>query len=166
MADKAFVLIFRPYLSSSIQPIGVFAAKGAVPGEILHELITKAIVALESHNAIVKSVVCDGAQSNKLVMKLFGVSGALESDFDTTFELSKNSSNGEQQVTDALGKIVENGSASKTETNEFQHPLEEDEIIYFFVDVPHLFKCVRNYIFEKKVVQVLIISYRYIIVYV
>lgn len=80
-----------------------------------------------------KSVVCDGAQSNKLVMKLFGVSGALESDFDTTSELLKNSSKGEQQVTDASGMIVGNGSASKTQTNEFKHSLEEDATILLFL---------------------------------
>ena len=62
--------------------------------------------------------------------------------------------------------IVGNCSASKTETNEFKHPLEEDETNYFFVDVPHLFNCVGDYIFEEKFVQVLFISYGYIIVYV
>ena len=40
----------------------------------------------------------------------------------------------------------------------FEHLLEEGERIYFFIDVPHLFKCVRNYIFNKKQLQVIKIN--------
>lgn len=35
------------------------------------------------------------------------------------------------------------------------HPLLEEAKVYFLSDVPHLFKCVRNYIWNRKVVQVL-----------
>jgi hypothetical protein len=43
----------------------------------------------------------------------------------------------------------------------YKNLLEEGERIYFFVDVPHgphLFKCVRNYIFNKKQLQVIKIN--------
>ena len=36
----------------------------------------------------------------------------------------------------------------------FDHLIDETEKIYLFVDVPHLFKCVQNYIFNRKNVQV------------
>ena len=61
LAEKALVFIFRPYFSLWIQPVAVFAAKGAVPGVVLHELVCKEIVALHSYGKIVKNLVCDGA---------------------------------------------------------------------------------------------------------
>lgn len=36
----------------------------------------------------------------------------------------------------------------------FQHPLDDKEKIYWFTDVPHLLKCVRNHVLLKKTVQV------------
>lgn len=40
----------------------------------------------------------------------------------------------------------------------FEHYMDENEKV-FFVDVPHLFKCVRNHIFNLKDVQVIIDSH-------
>lgn len=156
LADKALVFIFRPYLASWIQPIAVFAAKGAAPGELLHELVTKAIVALKSHGAIVTSLVCDGAQSNKSFMKLFGVTGKLNSDLESTFKIPRNNSKETVQSVDINSNNVEEEVLTETNSckNAFDHPLDEDESIFFFIDVPHLFKCIRNYLFEKKTVQV------------
>jgi hypothetical protein len=72
-------------MSNWIQLIGVFAARGATPGKVIHELMIKAITTLYQHNAIVKAVVCDGAQTNKQVMSLCGVNGKLEDTFENTF---------------------------------------------------------------------------------
>lgn len=79
-ADHALVLIYRPYRAQWIQPIAVYATKGAAPRDILNEIGAKAIVALYKHDAIVKSVVCDGAQPNKKAANLLGISGELQKD--------------------------------------------------------------------------------------
>jgi hypothetical protein len=55
--------------------------KVAAPGNSLHELVCKAIVALRSHTLIVKSVVYDGAQLNKRVTLLKGKSDDIEHKF-------------------------------------------------------------------------------------
>lgn len=64
VAYHCLVFIFRPCRSSWLQPIAVFTTKEAIPGSIISRLLTKAIVALETAGARVKSVTCDGAQSN------------------------------------------------------------------------------------------------------
>jgi len=119
VADHALLLVFRPYRSRWIQPIGLFATSGAAPGRVLHQLISKAIAVLETRNARVFSVVCDGAQSNKSMWGLFGISG------------KKN-------------KV----------THFINHPLVENEKVYFLLDVPHILKCIRNFIWNHKNVQV------------
>ncbi|EFX81139.1 hypothetical protein DAPPUDRAFT_242638 [Daphnia pulex] len=73
LADHALVLIFRPYRYSWIQPIACYATKGACPGGVIHQLMARAITVLHQNGAIVKSVVCDGAQTNKTVMRLCGI---------------------------------------------------------------------------------------------
>ncbi len=120
LADHCLVFIFRPYRSSWVQPIGVFATKGAAPGSIISRLLSKAIVALEAVGARVTNVTCDGAQTNKTVWAEYGISGARKKD----------------------GKI----------DCSIDHPTakEEGEKIWFFQDVPHLFKCVRNHIFTRR----------------
>jgi hypothetical protein len=205
LADHTLLLVFRPYLSSWIQPFAVYATKGAAPGDSLHELLCKAIVALQSHGAIVKSVVCDGAQSNKRVMHLFGVTGKSDDSPHTfalphqyrdpikqspavplqekencpiDFNCARNESHPtdgtscdvvddidaldltdledwpevikEKEVNEANG----NGSDNDDSDSSFENITEPEERIFFFVDVPHLFKCVRNYIFNKKDLQV------------
>jgi hypothetical protein len=117
----------------------VFATKGAAPGEILHELVLKAITALSVHGAIVKSLVCDGAQPNKKLATLLGVSGESLLDSSCSFPLPTND-------------VSLDASVTETEFG-FEHTLSGEKV-YFFFDVPHLLKCVRNYIFSKPVVQV------------
>ncbi|EFX66625.1 hypothetical protein DAPPUDRAFT_262816 [Daphnia pulex] len=73
LADHALVLIFRPYRYSWIQPIACYATKGACPGGVIHQLMARAITVLHQNGAIVKSVVCDGAQTNKTVMRLCSI---------------------------------------------------------------------------------------------
>jgi len=120
LADHAHVFIFRPYRGSWVQPIVVFATKGAAPGHIISRLITKAIVALEVCGARVNSITCDGAQPNKTAWADFGVDGSYGKD----------------------GKVacsMEHPTAA-----------EKDERIWILQDVPHLFKCIRNHIFTRK----------------
>ena len=77
LADNALVLIFRSYRSSWIKPIEFYASKAARKGEILTELVDRAINTFDLNDAIVKMVVYDGAKSKKSVMKLLGVGGKL-----------------------------------------------------------------------------------------
>jgi hypothetical protein len=120
LADHILVFIFRPYRSSWIQPIAVFATKGAAPGHVISRLLAKAIVALEAVFARVTSVTCDGAQTNKRAWADCGISGKRNKD----------------------GKIscsIEHPTA-----------MERGERIWFLQDVPHLFKCMRNHIFSRR----------------
>lgn len=75
LADHALVYIFRPFRLPWIQPVAVFATKGAAPGDVLHDIMQRAILAIFHQGGIVKAVVCDGAQSNKKAIALCGVSG-------------------------------------------------------------------------------------------
>lgn len=120
LADHCLVFIFRPYRSSWVQPIAVYATKGAAPGHIISRLLMKAIVALEAVGARVTSVTCDGAQTNKSVWAECGVSGSPD----------------EQGL---ISCSMEHPTAT-----------EPEERIWFLQDVPHLFKCVRNHIFTRR----------------
>jgi hypothetical protein len=75
IATHCLVLMFRPYLGSWIQPIACFATLNAASGTLLYEIVTKAIVLLYNHDAIVKSTVCDGCSTNKSAMQMFKVCG-------------------------------------------------------------------------------------------
>lgn len=75
IADHVLVVGFRSYCASWIQPIALFVEKGATPASTLHEMILKTISALHQHSAEVLSIMCDGAQNNKGLMKLCGCSG-------------------------------------------------------------------------------------------
>ena len=121
IADHALVFMFRPYKHSWIQPIACFATKSAASGKVLFELIVKAISILYNNNAVVKSCVSDGAQTNKSAMVLLGVKGTNSGDCKP----------------------------------HFNHPMEPSIKIYYFVDVPHLLKCVRNQVLNHKSVQVM-----------
>jgi hypothetical protein len=78
LADHALLFCFRPFMSNWIQPIGCFATRGAASGKILQQLIIQATTALHGHEAIVKALVFDGAQTNKQAMMLLGVHGKLD----------------------------------------------------------------------------------------
>ena len=156
LADHALVFIFRPYRFGWIQPIACYATRGACPAELLQELMARAITALELNNAIVKSVVCDGAQSNKGVMKICGVDGK----YDILVNSFKNKTNPAETPLKKTQNIQElsNDSQDAKPPDEpapiMDHPTIENEVIFFLIDVPHLLKCIRNHIFNKKNVQV------------
>ena len=80
IADHALVFMFRPYKHTWIQPIACFATKGAASGSVLFEQIVKAISTLFNKNAVVKSCVSDGAQTNKSAMGLLQVKGSNSGD--------------------------------------------------------------------------------------
>ncbi|KAI9560466.1 hypothetical protein GHT06_014488 [Daphnia sinensis] len=62
-----------PYMAPWIQPFAVFASKHVTSGEDLYRLVLKALMLLEEHGAIVKSIVCDCADTNKIIWSLAGV---------------------------------------------------------------------------------------------
>ena len=119
LADHALVYIFRPYRLSWIQPVAVFATCGAAPGDLLFDILIKLIVSLHKAGAQVKSVVCDGATSNKKCMNLAGIDGSMEN-------------------------LI----------HYFDHPALNDQKVYCFYDVPHIFKCVRNNMMLNGITQV------------
>lgn len=75
LADHALVLMFRPYRGSWVQPFAVYAAKDAMPGEQLADIVKKAVVTLENVGAKVCNITCDGASSNRTMARLLGVNG-------------------------------------------------------------------------------------------
>ncbi|KZS05245.1 Uncharacterized protein APZ42_031632 [Daphnia magna] len=120
LADHCLVFIFLPYRSSWVQPIAVFATKGLAPGHIISRLLLKAIVALETIGARVNSVTCDGAQTNKTAWADCGISGTRD----------------------------ENGEISCS----MKHPTAKEPgvRIWFLQDVPHLYKCIRSFIYSRR----------------
>ena len=120
MADHALVYIFRPFRLQWIQPIAVFATKGAAPGDIIHDIMQRAIMALFHQGAVVKAVVCDGASTNKKAAELCNISS----------------------------------HATKLARHSFMNPALKDERIFFFFDVPHIIKCIRNNFLQHGDVQV------------
>ena len=120
LADHCLVFICRPYRSSLVQSIAVFATKGAAPGHIISRLLLKAIVALETFGDRVTSVTCDGAQTNKTAKADCGMSGTR----DKNCEISRS---------------MEHSTAK-----------EPEERIWFLQDVPHLYKCIKNFICSRR----------------
>ena len=75
LADHILVFVFRLYLASWIQPFAWFGTKGGASGTILVQLLVKAFSCLHKHGAIAKHTVLDVNQTNKSLMKQFGISG-------------------------------------------------------------------------------------------
>lgn len=78
LADHALVLMFRPYRTKWVQPIGVYATSGAASSSMLQKLVIRAIADLQTLYGAVSNVTCDGHQTNKGVHSLFGISGKME----------------------------------------------------------------------------------------
>lgn len=129
LADHALVIMYRPLFSNWVQPIGSFGSRGAASGEDLFRLLLSALIQLEGRGARVLAVVSDGAQSNKAMWKLAGV---------------------------GVAKAKDGGEVN----NSMIHPTARpDQPVYFLLDPPHAFKCIRNQIFNHKIVQVLFIPF-------
>lgn len=123
IADHVLVFMFRPYRCKWVQPFACFASQDAASGHVLFELITKAMITLYNHDAIVKGIVSDGAQPNKTAYQMFGIDGRKKKERECI-------------------------------QYSIKHPLDPDITIYFFFDVPHILKCVRNHVLNHKYVQV------------
>lgn len=124
LADHALVFMYSSLTASFHQPIGVFATQGAAPCEIMAKLIVTAIIAVEKHGGIIDALVCDGAQNNRGIWKIFGIEAKPVKNKLT----SKND--------EIVCSFVQPGSG-----------LNNTRKIYVTSDVPHLFKCVRNNLF-------------------
>ena len=77
-ATHVLLFVVRLYKKNGIQIFAVFAVRNGATGLVLSELIIKCILALYKVGAIVKSVVGDGATTNKAAFLQLGVSGKLE----------------------------------------------------------------------------------------
>ena len=138
LADHALVLIFRPYRYSWIQPIACYATKGACKGELLTELMARAITVLDQHEAIVKSVVCDGAQSNKAVMKTCGVIGKYDN-IVNTFVNKKTQVPDKTVNSSTIDEPLQSTScelSGNKDVTSFEHPTTGGELIYFLLMFP------------------------------
>lgn len=121
--------MYSSLTASFHQPIGVLATKGSIPCTIMAKLIITAIIAVEKHGGIVDATVCDGAQNNRGIWKLFGIRS------QAAHEKLENSKNSEHEETE--DRIVCSFVNSTT-------PEDSNRRVYVISDVPHLFKCVRN----------------------
>ncbi|XP_020298903.1 uncharacterized protein LOC109863121, partial [Pseudomyrmex gracilis] len=72
-ADHGLVIMFQPLADFYSQPIAVFASKGSVVGEVLAQLIIKAIALLENINVKVHGIITDGAATNRKFWDTLGV---------------------------------------------------------------------------------------------
>lgn len=68
--------------SHDAQPISVFCNSGPTRGAELSKLIVKAIICLEQCGIKIHGVVSDGANKNRNVWSLFGVSGDTKTYFE------------------------------------------------------------------------------------
>lgn len=107
LATHVLLLAFRPFKSSWVQPIRVFATKTA-PGPIVAQIVNKAIEELGKCHGIVRITVCDGSSSNKYVLQVLWANG------------------------------------NKEGNHFFIHASMPENKAYCLIDVPHLFKCIRN----------------------
>lgn len=125
LADHALVFMYSSLTASFHQPIGVFATSSAAPCEIMAKLIVTAIIAVEKHGGIIDALVCDGAQNNRGLWKIFGIE-------------AKPVTN---QLTSKKDEIVCSFVQPTCGTNNPRR-------IFVISDVPHLFKCVRNNLYS------------------
>lgn len=129
-ADHALVFMFSSLTAPFHQPIGCFATSGAAPSEILVKLIITAILAVEKHGGFVHALVCDGAQTNRGIWKVFGATAnVLEPEVVCCFN---------------------NPADENCETAD----PEDERKIYIVSDVPHLFKCIRNNLYAHQTFEV------------
>ncbi|XP_071644830.1 uncharacterized protein [Temnothorax longispinosus] len=123
-ADHALVFMFSSVKHAFHQPIGMFACKGATSGDALAGLVLKAIVEVEKAGGKVHGIICDGASTNRKLWTKLGISGKL--------------------------KINEKEGTVTPPKYFFQNPVDDSRVVYAFSDAPHLIKCIRNNLFNKK----------------
>jgi len=74
LGNHALVLMFQPFLGSWVQPIGCFLSRGAAPSDVLYQILLEAVILLENSGLRVNAITSDGAQWNRGMWSLFGVS--------------------------------------------------------------------------------------------
>lgn len=72
-ADHALVFMFQPFQGQWVQVLGQFLSKSAVTSEILHKLIIECVILMEKAGFYVDLIVSDGAQWNRGMWRLFGI---------------------------------------------------------------------------------------------
>ncbi|KAH7941164.1 hypothetical protein HPB49_010577 [Dermacentor silvarum] len=72
LADHDLVFAFEPFADRYLQPVAVFASKGATKRTLLAQLLLQCIVHLEHGGIFVGAVVCDGASTNWVMWKQLG----------------------------------------------------------------------------------------------
>lgn len=130
-ADHALVFMFSSLKQTFHQPIGMFACKDATRGHILCALVLKAIVEVEKAGGKVHGIVCDGASTNRNMWTNFGINGK---------------------------QMDKNGTFIPVKYF-FQNPFDEYRVVYAFSDAPHLIKCIRNNLFQKKYLRYKCVKY-------
>lgn len=118
IADHALMFMVRSLKYGWIQPIAIFATRGACPAKTLTTLVNKAAAILEQRNARLIALISDGHRTNKSLWAAFGITGEQE-----------------------------------RVKNWLPHPTVDGAKIFFISDVPHLMKCIRNHIWNKKSFQ-------------
>jgi len=73
LGNHALVVMYQPFGSRWVQPIGTFLSRGAASSEVLYHIILESIVLLENSNIRVNAVVSDAAQWNRGMWSLFGI---------------------------------------------------------------------------------------------
>ena len=73
LGDHALVVMYQPLSSQWVQPIAAFLSKGAASSEVLYQIILESTVLLENSNFRVNAIISDGAQWNRGMWALFGV---------------------------------------------------------------------------------------------
>ncbi|KAH7941465.1 hypothetical protein HPB49_013977 [Dermacentor silvarum] len=96
LADHGLVFAFEPFADRYLQPVAVFASKGATKRTLLAQLLLQCIVHLEHGGIFVGAVVCDGASTNWVMWKQLG-------DGHCGLDLWRNVGNTTQAVTDLNG---------------------------------------------------------------
>jgi len=73
LGNHALVIMYQPFGGQWVQPIGCFLSRGAASSTVLQQILLENIVLLENSGLKVNAVVSDGAQWNRGMWSLFGV---------------------------------------------------------------------------------------------
>lgn len=124
-AKHALVFMYSSLTAKFIQPIGMFLSHNQTPGKTLAKLIIAAIVRLENAGAKIHAITSDGAKTNKTVWSELGVKAKYDSPVICSFD-----------------NPVDDGDEDETGKKRRQ--------VFVLSDTPHLIKCVRNLLFNRK----------------
>ncbi|KAH8036551.1 hypothetical protein HPB51_001370 [Rhipicephalus microplus] len=78
LAYHALVEMLVPIFDSWVQPVAIFATRGAAPGIVLAKMVLKSVLELERHEASILAVVFDSAGNNRSMWTHLEISGKLD----------------------------------------------------------------------------------------